>query len=567
MQRGPITAILAVVFYAALLFWASAWKSSDAPEIAGSDPAPAQASVDRTNDLPPSEPTTLPATSAPAAPEEIAQTLTDADFAAERSPDGSWEIDGQLAEQGTADAVRAAFKKSGAKVIGDLSVSETVAAAPWGSALATWIPQHQSALNGSCGLGVFDGQLLIAGSVTSDTERDALLKAARSHFADSGLEIVGEIEVVAPREPAEFAIIADGNGGYQIAGQLGEPELKSRVLELIAQLTEGAAVEDNLAVADHVAEAAWGQALVQVLPGLLVDVDTPQIMATAGAFLMSGAVSSDNKREALAEMVEQSFAGAPVSIDNQLEVAASVEPASLAISRGEDGVITIQGQLPEDLSLETLRANLRAAADDQPPAELIGSDGNIGPAQWLPQLEKLAAPFATSARWGALSVHGDQVALEAEVFDAETADVLTALVKNAFPEPAFKRVIEVSVAAPSGPSDEDISALDHIVRDSVIYFESNSDKLTAEGSEIASQIAAAMQKVPGSGIALLGHADPYGRAEYNRELSQRRCAAVRAVLEEAGIESLLIETEVIGESDAPTGKTYKSGRRVEFELR
>ena len=81
-------------------------------------------------------------------------------------------------------------------------------------------------------------------------------------------------------------------------------------------------------------------------------------------------------------------------------------------------------------------------------------------------------------------------------------------------------------------------------------------------------LVGAFLKVPGSSIALLGHADPYGDTDYNRKLGLKRCKSVRDSLVELGVNDLLIEIEVKGESEkVVNGRKYESGRRVEFELR
>ena len=140
-------------------------------------------------------------------------------------------------------------------------------------------------------------------------------------------------------------------------------------------------------------------------------------------------------------------------------------------------------------------------------------------------------------------MHGDQVALEAEVADPESADVLAALVSHAFPEPEFKRVIEVSVAARAGPSDEEIMALEGLISDTVIYFESSSTEVGPSAKEELELLAAALGKVPGASIALIGHADQYGNAAFNKKLSLKRCEAVRSVLEGFGVDYLLMEID------------------------
>ena len=38
--------------------------------------------------------------------------------------------------------------------------------------------------------------------------------------------------------------------------------------------------------------------------------------------------------------------------------------------------------------------------------------GNVDDAPWIGEMSALVAPFVETVRWGALSVHGDQVALD-----------------------------------------------------------------------------------------------------------------------------------------------------------
>ena len=64
-------------------------------------------------------------------------------------------------------------------------------------------------------------------------------------------------------------------------------------------------------------------------------------------------------------------------------------------------------------------------------------------------------------------------------------------------------------------------------------------------------------------VALAG-----GNADYNRKLGRKRCESVRDSLVGLGVNDLLIEIEVKGESEkVVNGRKYESGRRVEFELR
>ena len=142
------------------------------------------------------------------------------------------------------------------------------------------------------------------------------------------------------------------------------------------------------------------------------------------------------------------------------------------------------------------------------------------------------------------------------------------MVEKAFPVPDYKRIIQVNIAEPAGPTDEQIRDLENAMMDTVIYFDTESSKIKSKGTKKIESLVEAFLKVPGSSIALLGHADSYGNADYNRKLGRKRCESVRDSLVGLGVNDLLIEIEVKGESEkVVNGRKYESGRRVEFELR
>ena len=574
MNRALTTAILAAVFYGGLLCWSVAWRRASlepelaklAEEIRGEPVAAQPAGAISPAVLVPVPET--PAAPVPDPPQPV--VLETARFAAEQAPEGGWEIDGRLAEAPFADSLRAALTDDGAELAGAITVDPQTEPAPWAEMLAKWLPLHRDSVLANAGVAVMEGELLLVGDVDSDEAREELVRAAGELFANSKLRVIDEFQVVAPKEEPELAIAPSEDGGLRIAGRLRDEGLKDRLVELIRETGADMPIDEQVAVGDHIGPAIWGPALVQVLPALITEVKGLQMMASGGVFLMAGSVSADTTKTALAEMAGQAFADMPISIDNQISVSAPPAVPSISISRGDDGMLRLSGLLPDAVIAERFVAAATSQSGQQDPAPVdeIEIGQNVAAAPWVDTVVELLPPFAAAVRWGALSVHGNQVALEAKFGDPESADVLSALVDNAFPDPDYKRVVEVSVAAPEGPSDEDIAALDETAKATVIYFDSASSDLRTGAMGKLETLAANLVAVPGSGIALLGHADPYGNANFNRKLSRKRCESVRAALEELGIEQLLIEIEERGEVSANAGdREYESGRRVEFEVR
>ncbi len=556
MSRGATTALLATVLYGGLLAWSVAWRRASlepADGVVGGAAEPGSGGAE--------------GGSAPA--------LRAASLAAEFAG-GRWEVEGRVGGTESAQRLRAGFAATapGAEVVGEIVGRDDVEVPEWADAVVGWLPQQQRGIREGSGLAVLDGQLIVAGAVYSDAEREALLAAAEDQFAGSGLQVVGELTVVEPPAPAQLEIAEVGEGGMRLAGRLREREVLQRLLEIIDEFSGGMPVDEQVEAGDGVAAAAWGMPLLQVVPGLLAEVGGLHLSVEGDAVTLRGEVAAEETRAALEEMAGQAFEGLAVRVDNQLTVAVPPVPPHVVLSVGERGGLRIAGLLGSAEAARGIEAAVRQQLEIcGDGAQLEGAievrGRGVEAAPWVGAFTNLVAPFAAAASWGALSVHGDEVALEAEVADPESGDVLTVLVENAFPEPAFKRVIEVSVVQPEGPSDEDLAELERLVGETVIYFDSGRAEPRAGSDAALSALARGLVKVPGAGLALIGCADPSGDPAANRRLSQRRCEAVREALEGHGVDFLLMEIEVRGEvaGGDDGGRRYESARRVQFELR
>ncbi len=189
----------------------------------------------------------------------------------------------------------------------------------------------------------------------------------------------------------------------------------------------------------------------------IAEVNDLKLNVSSDAVEFSGTVLGDDKKDSIQTLAKQSFDGKEGSFKliNELVVFVPPQKANLTMSLDQNGDLKLSGLLPEkklhDQFLE--RGNL--IGDDKKINENILVEDNVDEAPWVDGMSKLIKPFVTSVQWGALSIHGDEVALEAEVSDPESGDILQALVEKTFPLNDFKRVIQITVAEPAGPTDED----------------------------------------------------------------------------------------------------------------
>ena len=103
-----------------------------------------------------------------------------------------------------------------------------------------------------------------------------------------------------------------------------------------------------------------------------------------------------------------------------------------------------------------------------------------------------------------------------------------------------------------------------------LYFESESVKLVPESQRLLTEVLAAAKQRNSRDIAVIGHSDRAGAADYNMELSRRRATFVRNQLVKVGIAQEFLEVTSHGSSN-PLVETKNphepKNRRVEVTVR
>lgn len=104
----------------------------------------------------------------------------------------------------------------------------------------------------------------------------------------------------------------------------------------------------------------------------------------------------------------------------------------------------------------------------------------------------------------------------------------------------------------------------------VIYFEYDSEQLTAEAEARLQTKAAIMRANPSVVVRVEGHADERGSTEYNLALGQRRAETVRGYLTNYGIDGSRIQTLSYGEErpmvEGTSEDAWARNRRAEFAM-
>jgi len=104
-----------------------------------------------------------------------------------------------------------------------------------------------------------------------------------------------------------------------------------------------------------------------------------------------------------------------------------------------------------------------------------------------------------------------------------------------------------------------------------LYFEFESEALTAESQALVPQVLQAVKDFPFPEVVVIGHTDTTGSAASNVELGLRRANVVRKLLLDAGLEGSIVDVTSHGETDllvrTPDDTFEPRNRRVEISVR
>jgi outer membrane protein OmpA-like peptidoglycan-associated protein/opacity protein-like surface antigen len=102
----------------------------------------------------------------------------------------------------------------------------------------------------------------------------------------------------------------------------------------------------------------------------------------------------------------------------------------------------------------------------------------------------------------------------------------------------------------------------------LVFFDWDKSLITAEAAAILDRAAEQFAATGQANVALAGHADTSGAADYNMRLSQRRADAVKAYLAGKGVPEAAMVTEAFGETrllvETADGVREPQNRRVEI---
>lgn len=249
----------------------------------------------------------------------------------------------------------------------------------------------------------------------------------------------------------------------------------------------------------------------------------------------------------------------PALLSTSLHCAAQVpQPAT-----PRPGQILVSGAVPDEASKAAMLQRLRDLyGADRVVDQLAVSPVSLPP-NWNGYVQKLIQPNLKLISKGELKIDGTNVTVRGEVAnEAQRQQIASDIATSLNPSYTVNNGLRVSAA--------EQNLLDETLAKRIIEFESGKATLTASGKGILDEMAAALQKVKGKKVEVIGHTDNVGLRESNLALSQARAEAVRTYLSEKGIAPEMVMVSGQG-PDRPVAENSNAegrarNRRIEFRV-
>ena len=243
--------------------------------------------------------------------------------------------------------------------------------------------------------------------------------------------------------------------------------------------------------------------------------------------------------------------------------AAQLPSHAQAPAAPQPGQVLASGTVADEASKASVLAKLREVYGADKVVDQISVGQVVTPANWNAYVQKLITPDLKQISRGQLKIDGSTVTLRGEVAnEAQRQALASAAALSLNPTYTVNNGLRVSA------SDQGI--LDSALANRIVEFESGQASLTPSGRKVLDEMVAALLKLKGRKVDIIGHTDSVGLRATNQGLSQARAEAVKAYLASHGINGDLLSASGQG-PDRPvatndTAEGRARNRRIEFRL-
>lgn len=229
----------------------------------------------------------------------------------------------------------------------------------------------------------------------------------------------------------------------------------------------------------------------------------------------------------------------------------------------QPGQILVTGTVADEASKAAVLARLRELYGAERVVDQVAVGAVAVPANWNAHVQKLLTPNLKLITRGQLTIDGSSVSVRGEVAnEAQRQQIASEIATSLNPTYTVNNGLRVAAA--------EQAVLDVALDKRIIEFDSGQASITPNGLAILDEMAAAMQKLKGRKVEVIGHTDNTGLRASNVSLSQARADAVRSYLASKGIAPDSVLTSGQGPDRPVASNATVDGRarnrRIEFRI-
>lgn len=228
-----------------------------------------------------------------------------------------------------------------------------------------------------------------------------------------------------------------------------------------------------------------------------------------------------------------------------------------------DAPVLITGTVADEATRAALLERLRSVYGATRVVDQLSVGTVSTPANWSAYVGRLIGPNLRLVKGGQLNIDGNSVSLRGDVLnEGQRQQIAGDIAASLNPTYTVNNGLRVQ-ASQQG-------VLDAALADRIIEFESGKATLTPAGTAVLDGMTAALQKIKGVKVQVIGHTDNAGSRAGNLSLSQARAEAVKVYVVAQGIaaESIAVSGEgpdrPVADNRTPEGKARN--RRIEFKV-
>jgi OOP family OmpA-OmpF porin len=229
----------------------------------------------------------------------------------------------------------------------------------------------------------------------------------------------------------------------------------------------------------------------------------------------------------------------------------------------QEAPVVVSGTVADEATKAALLDRLRIVYGSSRVVDQLSVGTVAAPANWNEYVAKLINPDLKLVSRGQLKVEGSKVSLRGDVANEEQRQKIAGNIAASLnPTYTVNNGLRVAVS--------EQGVLDAALANRIIEFESGKATLTEAGMTVLDQMSAAMQKLKGVKVEVIGHTDNAGSRAGNLSLSQARAEAVKAYIVGKGIAADTIAVSGEGPdrpvADNRTAEGKARNRRIEFKV-